>query len=344
MKKYSLLRKQRKLSYGALFLIVPQALLLANTSKLLPDVTLHEDDNEVVINIPNVSLYFFQSGNNTKTFPIAVGKGVTQTPPGNYQIGDRAHNPTWYIPASIRKERKNKGLPDIESIPAGPDNPLGPLFIRFGDPKLGLGIHGTSVPSSVPGVVSHGCVRMKNQDVLTLDKLVNRDDYVVVSYQLYALNIDEANQLWIQKYANPYKMKDEDLAKIKTTLTQWTELHNQSINANKLALALKSSSRSPVCLNCSQAKPKIVGKLQSLAWTDSSANIRLAEKSKHIDEKLLNEGVMNPTLYPPQKTWGAPQVSPEQNNNNTNDNTNSKSKSTRPSPDETPVDNINTIF
>ena len=40
-------------------------------------------------------------------------------------------------------------------------------------PAAGIvGIHGTSLPGLIPGKISHGCVRMKNADILKLDKLI----------------------------------------------------------------------------------------------------------------------------------------------------------------------------
>src|SRR6478752_6014293 len=76
--------------------------------------------------------------------------------------------------------------------------PKGQFYIRakltnFGDPFYGplayvtsatsdtltdwpgggiVGIHGTSLPNLIPGKISHGCVRMKNADILKRDKLV----------------------------------------------------------------------------------------------------------------------------------------------------------------------------
>ena len=35
-----------------------------------------------------------------------------------------------------------------------------------------VGVHGTSLPGLIPGKISHGCVRMKNADILKLDKLI----------------------------------------------------------------------------------------------------------------------------------------------------------------------------
>ena len=36
-----------------------------------------------------------------------------------------------------------------------------------------VGIHGTSQPSLISGKISHGCVRMKNADILKLEKLMD---------------------------------------------------------------------------------------------------------------------------------------------------------------------------
>jgi lipoprotein-anchoring transpeptidase ErfK/SrfK len=35
-----------------------------------------------------------------------------------------------------------------------------------------VGIHGTNRPELLPGRVSHGCIRMRNQDILRLARLL----------------------------------------------------------------------------------------------------------------------------------------------------------------------------
>ena len=35
-----------------------------------------------------------------------------------------------------------------------------------------IGIHGTNAPGLIPGRISHGCIRLKNKDILKLDKLM----------------------------------------------------------------------------------------------------------------------------------------------------------------------------
>jgi lipoprotein-anchoring transpeptidase ErfK/SrfK len=36
-----------------------------------------------------------------------------------------------------------------------------------------VGVHGTTLPNLIPGRISHGCVRMKNADILKLEKLMS---------------------------------------------------------------------------------------------------------------------------------------------------------------------------
>ena len=57
-------------------------------------------------------------------------------------------------------------------IAAGPNNPVGSVWIAL-DQKT-YGIHGTSEPSKVGKVDSHGCVRMTNWDALALAKMVRK--------------------------------------------------------------------------------------------------------------------------------------------------------------------------
>jgi lipoprotein-anchoring transpeptidase ErfK/SrfK len=35
-----------------------------------------------------------------------------------------------------------------------------------------VGIHGTSLPQLIPGRISHGCVRLRNPDILRLERLM----------------------------------------------------------------------------------------------------------------------------------------------------------------------------
>lgn len=236
----------------------------------LPDIAVADTGQHIVINIPQLRLFFFEDGVLQKSYPIAVGKNRTQTPLGEFQIGVKAFNPTWTIPRSIRKERAAAGLPDIASIPPGPNNPLGPVFVRFGNPKDGYGIHGTNAPSSVPGVRSHGCVRMKSPDALEFAKAVARDSRLSVVYQRYALNQDESGHLWLAVYADPYKIQNNARAQLQAALEDWALQHGRVPDQARIQKALKQGARTPVCLTCAH-KPSAKTPLATLAWTDASA-------------------------------------------------------------------------
>ncbi|MDO5686361.1 MAG: L,D-transpeptidase [Neisseria sp.] len=228
---------------------------VARAQDLLPDLAVADYGQHVVINIPQLRLFLFENGEVRHVYPIAVGKNRTQTPLGEYTIRNKAYKPTWSIPLSIQKERAQQGLPAITSIPPGPDNPLGPVFVRFGDPSLGLGIHGTNAPSSVPGWRSHGCVRMKSESALKFADIVDSDSPVSVIYQRYALNQDDDGQLWLAVYTNPYKQKDDSLSHLTLALENWAQNNGAHIDMTRLQSLLKKPGK-PFCLTCTEKNRK----------------------------------------------------------------------------------------
>ncbi len=236
---------------------------------LLPDVTPAASGKHIVIHLAQQRMFVYQEGKIKNIYPIAVGKARTQTPPGEYTIGPVAYKPTWNIPRSIQKERAAAGKPAITSIPPGPSNPLGPVFIRLGDPKLSLGIHGTNAPSSVPGVRSHGCVRMKSPDAMTMAKFVDRGMPASVIYQLVSLNQDEKGQLWLAAYGDPYGNKNLNRQKLNASLKLWEKQQGVTLNQARIEQTLKARRAQAVCISCTAATGnKVSGALQSLAWTE----------------------------------------------------------------------------
>jgi L,D-transpeptidase ErfK/SrfK len=73
--------------------------------------------------------------------------------------------PTWYPPKSVRAKHLQDGdvLPD--SIPPGPDNPLGEYALRLGVPGGAYLIHGTNKPVGVGMQITHGCIRLYPEDI-----------------------------------------------------------------------------------------------------------------------------------------------------------------------------------
>jgi lipoprotein-anchoring transpeptidase ErfK/SrfK len=85
-----------------------------------------------------------------------VGKPSTPTPQGKFAIINRVPNPTWYGPSV--------------TVAPGKNNPLGSRWMGLS--VKGYGIHGTNVPSSIGKAASHGCVRMRKQDLEELFEMV----------------------------------------------------------------------------------------------------------------------------------------------------------------------------
>ncbi len=97
----------------------------------------------ITVNTGAHTLTLFRDGTVYKTYKVAVGKPSTPTPKGTFKIVNRSINP---------------------------GGPFGVRWLGLSAP--GYGIHGTNDPSSIGKSVSHGCIRMYNNDVLELANLV----------------------------------------------------------------------------------------------------------------------------------------------------------------------------
>ncbi|WP_274572591.1 L,D-transpeptidase [Neisseria leonii] len=234
----------------------------ANNPTALPDVAPLAQGQHAAVNIPQQRLFLYQDGKLVKIYPVGVGKADTPTDLGRHLIGATAYNPTWYVPKSIQKKR-NDG---VKVVPPGPDNPLGGVFIRMGEPKLGLGIHATNTPSSVPGVVSAGCVRMKSPDAMEFARTIKRGTPVDVIYQLAALNSDSDQNLWLAAFRDPYKQKNLDTAALRKSIAEWAKANGKTVQAKRLEAVLKNRTGTLNCITCT-APAKVKGSLQSIEWT-----------------------------------------------------------------------------
>ncbi|WP_409342097.1 L,D-transpeptidase [Paenibacillus sp. MBLB4367] len=100
-------------------------------------------DYRIIVDLSDRHLYLIDDHMIVKSYPVGIGRMVTQTPTGEYTIINKA--------------------PD-------PGGPFGAFWMGLSRPHYG--IHGTNDPSSIGKLVSHGCIRMQNRDVLELSKLV----------------------------------------------------------------------------------------------------------------------------------------------------------------------------
>ena len=88
-----------------------------------------------------------------------------KTPLGVTRIVRKEKDPTWYPPKSVRAKHLQDGDVLPESIPPGPDNPLGEYALRLGIPGGAYLIHGTNKPVGVGMQITHGCIRLYPEDI-----------------------------------------------------------------------------------------------------------------------------------------------------------------------------------
>lgn len=152
------------------------------TRYILPDVP----RKGLVLNLPEMRIYYYPTPKNGEvpkvvTYPVGIGRMDWETPRGLTSITQKKKDPTWTPPASIRAEHAANGDPLPTVVPAGPDNPLGTRALRLGLPSYLL--HGTNKPYGVGMRVSHGCVRLRQEDIEELFDIIGVGERVNIINQ-----------------------------------------------------------------------------------------------------------------------------------------------------------------
>ncbi|MDE1943005.1 MAG: L,D-transpeptidase family protein [Betaproteobacteria bacterium] len=131
----------------------------------------------IVVNLAAMRLFYFpvpRAGEQPEvvTFPIGIGRMGWNTPLVTTRIASKVADPVWHVPPSIQQEHEKDGDVLPESVPAGPDNPLGDFALMLELP--GYLIHGTNKPYGVGRRVSHGCIRLYPEDIADLFRQVSK--------------------------------------------------------------------------------------------------------------------------------------------------------------------------
>lgn len=111
----------------------------------------------VVVNLTNRQVELYEGETQLKAYDAAIGQDEWQTPTGQFTVLQMQKNPAWEHPITG------------EVIEPGADNPLGTHWVGFwqGDGTQ-IGFHGTNQEDLIGQAVSHGCVRMRNDDIADL--------------------------------------------------------------------------------------------------------------------------------------------------------------------------------
>lgn len=170
----------------------PGTKILLPKRLLLPPEFILNQKRYLLINLPEMRLYYFEKG-KFQTFPIGIGDEGNLTPQGKYFILRKKEKPFWYPPPSIRKE--DPSLPEV--VPPGPENPMGEYALYF---DRGLyAIHGTNKPYSVGRRTTHGCFRLYPEHIEFLFRKVPLKTEVYVVYEPFKLAL-EGSFIYLQAF------------------------------------------------------------------------------------------------------------------------------------------------
>jgi lipoprotein-anchoring transpeptidase ErfK/SrfK len=143
---------------GHVWARVPVPVLPNGTTAWVPRTTLGGYAivrERLIVDLERLRLTLLRNGKAIFRAPIGVGRAGTPTPRGQFFIRDRLtrYSSPFYGPLAFGTSARSATLTDW---PAG----------GF------IGIHGTNEPQLLPGRVSHGCIRLRNADVLELGRLM----------------------------------------------------------------------------------------------------------------------------------------------------------------------------
>ncbi|MGL5082284.1 MAG: L,D-transpeptidase [Microcoleaceae cyanobacterium] len=139
---------------------------LDNPSIFLPS---QQAQPRLVLRLRERRVYLYQGNQQVASYPVAVGKAGWETPTGSFQVMQKIVNPSWQNPWTG------------QVMQPGPNSALGLRWIGFwSNGKDVIGFHGTPSINSIGQAASHGCVRMRNEDIISLFEQVQMGTVVVV--------------------------------------------------------------------------------------------------------------------------------------------------------------------
>lgn len=120
-----------------------------------------------VVDISDRKLYVLRGQDTLRTDPVAVGMGDHPTPTGEWKLHRVDWNPDWTPPPG-EDWTEDKEPQD----PGAPLNPMGRARLVFNMPYT---IHGTKDRASLGKAESHGSIRVANETVIALGKLIMQE-------------------------------------------------------------------------------------------------------------------------------------------------------------------------
>lgn len=109
-------------------------------------------------------------------YPASTGSTHDPLPIGTWKINGVARHPVYHYNPKLFWDAK--ATDKKATVPAGPNNPVGVVWIDLSKPHYG--IHGTPVPSTIGKTESHGCIRLTNWSAQEVSHLVAPGTQVIL--------------------------------------------------------------------------------------------------------------------------------------------------------------------
>jgi hypothetical protein len=109
----------------------------------------------LLVDLETLTATLYRSGKRVFQARVGVGRPENPTPTGQFYIRNKLtrYANAFYGPVAFGTSARS---PTLTDWPAG----------GF------VGIHGTNRPDLLPGRISHGCIRLRNDDILALERLM----------------------------------------------------------------------------------------------------------------------------------------------------------------------------
>ncbi|PWW10267.1 L,D-transpeptidase [Mangrovibacter plantisponsor] len=230
------------------YLPKPGTVLNIPQQLILPD-TPHEG---IVINSAEMRLYYYPAGTKTVVvLPIGIGQLGKDTPINWVtKVERKKAGPTWTPTAKMHAEYAEMGKPLPAVVPAGPDNPMGLYAMYIG--RL-YAIHGTNANFGIGLRVSHGCVRLRAEDIKYLFDHVPVGTRVQFIDEPVKATTEPDGSRFIEVH-NPLstteaQMTNNEVVPIALTKSVQAVTNEPDVNQDVLSQAVEQRSGMPVRLN-----------------------------------------------------------------------------------------------
>jgi lipoprotein-anchoring transpeptidase ErfK/SrfK len=124
----------------------------------LPDKSAVPPDLRIVVSKSRSSLSVERGADVVYFAPVTSGSEHDPLPLGQWKVQGVSRAPVFHYNPKLFWDAKSTDTK--ATIPAGPNNPVGVVWIDLSKPHYG--IHGTPEPKTIGKTTSHGCVRMTN--------------------------------------------------------------------------------------------------------------------------------------------------------------------------------------